>query len=290
MTISYFPFDSGQGANVTEDNWRKMAQHWINTGVINEEMNSLEVFADSTGMQVKVKSGAAWIKGHYFESNAEEVLPIGSADINNPRIDRIIVRADFNQNFIEFAVLQGVAAISPIAPALTQNTSRWEISLADIRVNAGVSTIAQVNITDQRVYVTNALKGGLAANVNLTEAVDVLLPFRNDGLNFPGETNLASGFYEVPEDGVYEVLASVYAQNIPSAKSVETKLYLDTTVYQLVSRFVNYSSAASTTVMYGGGLVKATKGQKISIYANASATVTGGVHGGYSRLFVKKLI
>lgn len=156
MGQTYFPFDSGQGANITETQWAKMAQHWLGTGVIKDTLNNLETYADSTGMQVKVKSGAAWIKGHYFESDAEEVLAINEADSSNPRIDRVIVRLDWTANTVQLAILQGAAAVSPNAPALTQNSSRWEIPLAQIRVNASVSTIVQANVTDERKFVKNA--------------------------------------------------------------------------------------------------------------------------------------
>lgn len=168
MTITYFPFDSGQGANVTETHWMKMAQHWLGTGVIQGVRDTLEVYGDSTGMQVKVKSGAAWIKGHYFESDAEELLSIGGADPTNPRIDRIIVRLDWAENTIQFAVLQGTPAVSPIAPVVTQSTSRWEIALAQVRVNAGVLTITAGDVTDERAYAKVMGDGGkMTKNIDM---------------------------------------------------------------------------------------------------------------------------
>lgn len=152
MATRYYPFDSGQGGAVTEQEWSKMTRHWMNTGVIQGGLNNFEVYADSTGMNVKVKSGEAWIKGHYFESDEEEVLPFAQADGSNPRIDRVVIRLDWGENRIELAVLQGVPAVSPVAPALTQNTARWEISLARIRVDAGVNTIPNNKVTDEREY------------------------------------------------------------------------------------------------------------------------------------------
>lgn len=153
MTISYFPFDSGQGANTTEAQWGQMAQLWLNTGVIKGKLNELSVYADSTGMQAKVKSGQAWIQGYFFQTDAEIVMPISAADASNPRIDRVVVRVDWTANTIALAVLQGTPAASPSAPAVTQNTDLWEISLAQVRVNAAVSTIAAGNITDERIFV-----------------------------------------------------------------------------------------------------------------------------------------
>jgi hypothetical protein len=149
MAQRSFPFDNSDS---WEEQWTKMAQHWLATGVIKSLWNELQVYADSTGMQVKVKTGAAWVKGHYYESDAEEVLAIGTAHATNPRIDRVVLRLDWTSNSILLAVLQGTAAVSPVAPNLTQNSSRWEISLAQVRVNAAVSTIAADKITDERIF------------------------------------------------------------------------------------------------------------------------------------------
>lgn len=150
MTQTYFPFDSGAGANITESQWGEMAQLWLNTGVVKGQLNQLNTYADSTGLQVKVDTGKAWIQGYYFKNDALVILPISTADTSNPRIDRVVVRVDWTTNTIQLAVLQGVPATSPTPPALTQNTSRWEISLAQVYVGANVSTIAAGNITDER--------------------------------------------------------------------------------------------------------------------------------------------
>lgn len=140
----------------TPQEWSKIAQNWLATGVIKGQLNELQVYADSTGMQVKVKSGQANTKGHLFESDAEEILPIATANATNPRIDRVIIRLDYTTDSVDLAILQGVPAVSPVGPALTQNSSRWEISLAYIYVNAGATTIAAVNVTDERRFVKNA--------------------------------------------------------------------------------------------------------------------------------------
>jgi hypothetical protein len=56
---TYFPFDSGQGANVAEASWRKMAKLWTPTGVLFNELSQLGLYGDSSGMQVKVRTGRA---------------------------------------------------------------------------------------------------------------------------------------------------------------------------------------------------------------------------------------
>lgn len=153
MTQTFYPFSNSP--ILTQEQWSKVAQNWLSTGVIKGQLNELQVYADSTGLQVKVKSGQSFLKGHFYESDSEEILAIGSAS-SNPRIDRVIVRLDWIANTIQLSVLQGVSAVSPVAPALTQNSSRWEIGLAQITVGANASTIAAGNVTDERNFVGNA--------------------------------------------------------------------------------------------------------------------------------------
>jgi hypothetical protein len=150
MTQTSYPL--AKSPILTPQQWSKMARNWLNTGIIKGQLNELQVYADSTGMQVKAKSGQAYLNGHFYESDAEEVLPISMADATNTRIDRIIVRLDYTDDSVKLAVLQGVPAVSPVAPALTQNTSRWEISLARISIDKNVSTIAAGNVTNERTY------------------------------------------------------------------------------------------------------------------------------------------
>lgn len=164
MSIIYFPFDAGAGADSMEDRWYKMARLWRDTGVV-AEGNKFEVYADNSGLRVKVKSGIAWIRGHYIESDAEEILAIGAADPSNPRIDRVVLRVDWSANTIALTVLQGTAAGSPSAPALTQvSGTTWEISLAQVLVDAAAASITAGKVTDERGY-TESISDHAAVSV-----------------------------------------------------------------------------------------------------------------------------
>lgn len=158
-----------------EAEWAKMAKHWMNTGVLKGVFANLEVYADGTGMQVKVAEGAAWVQGFYFESTALEVLPISPADPNNPRIDRVILRLDTTTKNIQLAVIQGTPAATPTFPSLTQNAGRWEITLAQVRVDKGVSTIAAGKVTDERVYILKNDYPGNLLSIGYTQLPNGLI-------------------------------------------------------------------------------------------------------------------
>lgn len=149
--FTYFPFDSGAGADVTEGQWRKMAMFWLDTGVLSGELNEFEVVQHGAGdMSVDLKTGKAWIRGHYVESDATANLPVADNNSGDPRIDRVILRADFVANTITPEVLEGTPAGSPTAPALTQSSARWEIPLALLDVADGATSVLTADITDDR--------------------------------------------------------------------------------------------------------------------------------------------
>jgi hypothetical protein len=169
MTIIYYPFDAGAGSSIDETKWGKMMRAWMNSGVIETgrshiDLNKFEVFGDSSGMQVKVKSGAAWIEGFFVESSAEEIVTINTADPTNPRIDRIILKVDWSANSISLTKLTGTPDASPSIPTLTQDASTWEISLARVAVGAGVTTITSGNVTDERSYIYGSFMRLLTIN------------------------------------------------------------------------------------------------------------------------------
>lgn len=152
MTQTYFPFDSGDGADSMQSNWSKMGNLWRGTGIMVGELNTLETYGDSSGMQVKVKSGKAWVHGHFFESDALVTLAIDAADASNARWDRVVVQLSWTANTIGLAVITGTPAASPSVPGLTQSSSTWEIPVAAVYVPAASIVIRVDDVVDERVY------------------------------------------------------------------------------------------------------------------------------------------
>lgn len=104
----------------------------------------------TTGLGVKVTKGEGWIEGHKIVNTADYELTLDSADALLDRIDRIIFYADYSNREMGIAVLKGTAASNPTPAALTRNTTRFEMCLANIRVAKQVTAITQANITDTR--------------------------------------------------------------------------------------------------------------------------------------------
>lgn len=120
------------------------------TGVFSSPANSLQVEA-AGGMAVKVNPGGCHIEGAigYQEEALTFALTAGGS---KARIDRVVARLNTTLPVrdIEIVVLEGTAATSPKAPTLTREPNYYEIALADIYIEAGVSSVGNRNITDQR--------------------------------------------------------------------------------------------------------------------------------------------
>ncbi len=149
MTEVYYPFDD---ESVTQDEWSLMGRAWLATGVVAGEDNNLEVYGDSTGMQVKVKSGKVWVKGHLYYSNAEQILSISASHATLHRYDAIVAEVDWVNSTMDVKVVEGTPASSPVYPTLTQTTSKWQIALAYVYIAATVTTITAGNVTDFRNF------------------------------------------------------------------------------------------------------------------------------------------
>jgi hypothetical protein len=133
-----------------EDRVSELFSSLISDGVIVGVADELEVYADSTGMKVKVRAGRGVSSGFWGDSTEEEELDIGTAHSTNDRIDAVVLRLDRESPSTLFLHVEpGVPHIStPLNPTLEAT----DVLLAHVRIDNGVSTIAAGKVTDRRVF------------------------------------------------------------------------------------------------------------------------------------------
>ena len=138
--------------------------HGRTSGVFGANGNAAVSALETPGMAVTVSDGVGWMSnvngdGVVWWNDSEAVntrklqLDIDAADGVLNRVDRIIVEWE-TTNYVslpEIKVLKGSNSSSPKAPALTNNSTVRQISLAKIAVNAGVTAITASMITDERL-------------------------------------------------------------------------------------------------------------------------------------------
>lgn len=141
------------------------AMRWLHgrTSGVFAANNNAAVAAVQNAMAVTVSDGVGWISdsdanGVVWWNDAEKTngakmqLTIAAADGVLNRIDRVIVEwktTDY-ADLPEIKILKGTPASAAAAPALTNNTTQRQLSLAQILVAAGTTSITASMITDER--------------------------------------------------------------------------------------------------------------------------------------------
>lgn len=150
---AYYPYDAGAGANITESQWRTMMGNICQSGVVDSYLNELSTTGDSTGMQVKIATGGAWINGAYGENTSGvQTIAIDASHATLNRYDLIVARNNYTTNVIEWDVIKGTNGASPTVPTVTVDTTKYEIALAYVYIAATVTTINAADVTDQRSW------------------------------------------------------------------------------------------------------------------------------------------
>lgn len=142
------------------------AMRWLHgrtSGVFAAD-NNVAVSAVQSSMAVAVSDGLGWLtdsdgNGIVWWNDAEKSagaklqLTVDSADGVLNRIDRVIVEWQTTDyaDLPEIKILKGTASSTAAAPALTNNGTKRQISLAQISIAAGTTAITASMITDERL-------------------------------------------------------------------------------------------------------------------------------------------
>ena len=138
--------------------------HGRSSGVFAAAGNAAVAALETPGMAVTVTDGTGWLtdaggngivwwNDTLKNDGALLQLPIDIADGALDRIDRVIVEWK-TTNYVdlpEIKVLKGTVSSTPEAPALTNNSTVRQISLARVAVGAGITAVTASMITDERL-------------------------------------------------------------------------------------------------------------------------------------------
>lgn len=138
--------------------------HGRTSGVFAADNNAAVTALATPGMAVQVSDGTGWLANAGKDgvvwwidsektSGSKQQLTIAAADGTLNRIDRVVVewKTTTYADLPEVKVLTGSIASTPTAPALTNNSTTRQISLAQVYVAAGTTAITASMITDERL-------------------------------------------------------------------------------------------------------------------------------------------
>ena len=152
MAVTYGFFDSINGdrtynADQISDYFLKL----ISNGVFATPSNAMQVQA-ATGLSVNVSAGWGFIQCKWVNNDNNYNVQLDAADSTFARIDRIVLKLDrsHEHRYITIEAKTGTPAATPEPPELTRSSDVYELSLAQVAVAAGATTITQAEITDER--------------------------------------------------------------------------------------------------------------------------------------------
>ena len=122
----------------------------VGNGVFPNPSTNLQVSA-GTGMQVIVAAGSGWINGHKIINTADLALTVTASDVVFNRIDAVIFYVDLTTRTMGIEMKNGTASATPTAPTMTRTSTRYEMCLAQVKVNKQVTAITAAMITDTRM-------------------------------------------------------------------------------------------------------------------------------------------
>ena len=222
-----------------------------------------------TGLQVLVGEGAALIDGHVYRCTASTALAIGANSSGSTRVDRIVVRFTREGQSEEGKCVLAVSAGTPGngAPALTQSSATWELSLATVSVADGAASITGGNITDTRTYVLADTAGtGPITVTSTTTTAAVIEQAGGTDLFVADTTNLA---VHIKNSGK----AIIYSDNGVTEKFKVDGANGNTTVAGTLA--VTGASTLTGNVTIGGRIIGETTILPIIIDGGGSAITTG---------------
>ena len=176
MAVNFSEFGFFDGVTkVDQINWPKYLDSYVTDGVVKGYGNDLQVYGNSSGMKVLIKTGKVFVHTHFGILSNEIELGISAADPTYGRKDLVVARAVYASapnSIMVLDVKTGAPSSNPVPPTLTKTAGvTWEVPLAIVSVAAGASTIAAGNVTDARIYSVVPFERGGVGSTTQAEAL-----------------------------------------------------------------------------------------------------------------------
>lgn len=152
LTSGFFNSVSGD-RTYNADQLSSMFEGLISDGIYESVGDAFQVTAD-TGMNVLVGTGRAMVNSKWVKNTAPITVEINEAHVLLNRYTAVVLRLDISNREITVETIDGTAASTPSKPAIVRSSSYYDLLLAYIYVGAGVTSITQANIEDQRANTT----------------------------------------------------------------------------------------------------------------------------------------
>ncbi len=183
---------TGDAGPYSDDQWTDVWKTTVapviaSAGVFVDQLNDLAL-GGLPASPVTIDTGRALVNGIWYESDASVSVAIPTPGAN-PRVDRIVLRADWVLQTVRITRIAGAEAASPVPPAIVQiDGTTWDLPLHQVNITVGgVITVHSDDreflgqyepsaINTQRVYWENDwFFGGIPTNGDNVAGFDAIL-------------------------------------------------------------------------------------------------------------------
>lgn len=235
-----FPFDSDEvggkhDRSYLADDFARYFRAFISSGVFMKQSTNLQVIANGD-MTVKLMPGSMMIDGYRYDVESEIIIAIDPADGVTNRIDRISATWSKADRDIHYTLQKGTPSYEPIPPVCRRTADCRDYVVADIYVGAGVISIKQADITDQRL---NSEVCGLAVAFSEIDTTTIFLQFAEwfKQVSDQGEIDIADLIDKLKQDSQekYDIylndLRAFYADIVSQGQQKYDSFNADITAY-----------------------------------------------------------
>lgn len=198
-----------------------------------------ELAVTGTSTPVVVATGNAIVYGVWYDNDSALNVTVPTPTTST-RIDRIILRFSSSAQTVRVVRLAGTEGGG--APALTQNSTTWEVSLAQISVTTG----GVITVTDQRSFVRTPGGRGLADGTMLEwDAASKRLRIKDAGVS---TAKIADGAVSTAKVADGAITAAKIANDTITAAQIAANAI---TASELADNAVDTAAVANLAVTLG---------------------------------------
>jgi len=199
MTVTYGFYNSLAGDRIYDAiQVSKIFDGLISDGIYDSIGTGL-VVSETTGMVVSVGIGRAWFDYTWTLNDAALPLTVEDAEAVLNRIDAVVLEIDSTSTVRvnSIKIIEGTPASSPVAPTMIDTETVHQYALAHIDVDATVTEILAVDITNKVGTVDTPFVTGIVESIDVatwlaqvTAEIDAWFDTIKDQLSTEAETAL----------------------------------------------------------------------------------------------------
>lgn len=262
----------------SSDDFSSYFRDFYSNGIMADNSNYFAVIAKS-GMSLTIKSGTAYIDGHFYRPVNDAVVTLAQSDTQYSRIDLVQIKCDYVTSRIYVEVVTGEAKSTPTIPTLKRDASAYCLGLAAVTVKANASAVTQADIQDLRFNAQYC--GAVVGKIDTIDTSDLFAQYE-------AQWELLKAGCAQDAEAVINAWSALNAlktiNNMPPTNGninlTQSLIPSDSTAYQMPYYIQSGTVTVTTSIRDGTSITfpKAFKSTPMLALAGPSSMISGNPH------------